>query len=128
MNDRPILFHDSPCPSCGKMLSAGLFYTRRARGNMLDMKCRKCFSKSLNMPKTRIHYVERGLVCHPWRGEMDYDQMVCLNDEGQPVYLGERICGHADCVNEDHVIVKVPGTWRRPNRGQLKHKRKARVK
>jgi hypothetical protein len=127
MNERPILFRDSPCPACGVMLSASLLYKRKERGNMLEMKCRKCYGKSANYHESRVRDLETGLVCYPWRGEMDYDRMVCLNEAGEAIYLGERICGHADCINEDHVIVKVPGTWSRPKSGELKHKRKAKA-
>ena len=128
MNEPEFAYTDSPCPMCGFLLTANLLSKRRERGNMLDMKCRPCFRMTSNNHERRVKSRTTGLICHPWMGDMDYDQMVCLNDEGQPVYLGERICGHADCVNEDHVIVKVPGTWRKGNRGGLKQKRRAEVK
>jgi len=105
-------YGDSFCPLCNNYLNADLLAKRRDRGNMLGGLCRTCWNAGGDRTERRIVYKATGFVCYPWLGDFDYDLMQPMLD-GVAVCVGARICGHADCVNEDHVIVKVPGTWRK---------------
>jgi hypothetical protein len=84
------------CERCGIEIDSKTIERRKGRG-ILDQRCYDCRVKQLN----EIKY--NGLICRPWRGEVDED----LNPiDGQlRLYLpGERICGHGDCVNKEHII------------------------
>lgn len=63
-----------------------------------DGLCRDCRVK----PAKSIGY---GLVrsCLPWSGEFDVDDNPLLN--GKLFLVGERVCGHRDCVEVSHIIV-----------------------
>lgn len=41
--------------------------------------------------------------CHPWRGMFAADDVTPIDDDGEKVLPGRRICGNSDCVNPDHV-------------------------
>ena len=84
------------CERCGIAIDNKTIERRKGRG-ILDQRCYDCRVKQLN----EIKY--DGIVCRPWRGEVDED----LNPiDGQlRLYLpGLRICGHKDCVNKEHII------------------------
>jgi hypothetical protein len=84
------------CERCGISVSLITIESRRTRG-IEDSLCTDC----RNGRYKQISYGD--LVCKPWRGEVDED----LNpiDNHLRLYLpGERICGHGDCVNKEHII------------------------
>ncbi len=84
------------CERCGIEIDERTIERRKGRG-ILDQRCSDCRVKQLN----EIKY--NGIVCRPWRGEVDEE----LNPiDGQlRLYLpGVRTCGHRDCVNKDHII------------------------
>jgi hypothetical protein len=84
------------CERCGIEIDSKTIERRKGRG-ILDQRCYDCRVKQLN----EIKY--NGLICRPWRGEVDED----LNPiDGQlRLYLpGVRVCGHKDCVNKEHII------------------------
>ena len=41
--------------------------------------------------------------CLIWQGHYDSDQVTPIHDNGNPVMIGKRTCGHADCVNINHL-------------------------
>jgi hypothetical protein len=89
------------CERCGIEIDSKTIERRKGRG-ILDQRCSDCRVKQLN----EIKY--NGIICRPWRGEVDED----LNPiDGQlRLYLpGIRTCGHRDCVTKDHII-QVPKT------------------
>lgn len=71
-------------------------YIRHTRNSTED-RCKDCLAK----PATLLRY--GNLTCQPWKGDFDWDNMVCLKN-GKPYLVGERVCGHADCVNKKHVV------------------------
>ena len=84
------------CERCGIEIDSKTIERRKGRG-ILDQRCSDCRVKQLN----EIKY--NGIICRPWRGEVDED----LNPiDGQlRLYLpGIRTCGHRDCVTKDHII------------------------
>ena len=42
--------------------------------------------------------------CRPWKGDFDDAALVCLDSKGRPFMVGERTCGHADCVRREHLV------------------------
>jgi len=84
------------CERCGIEIDERTIVRRKARGQD-DQRCSDCRTQHLY----EIKY--EGIVCRPWRGEVDED----LNPiDGQlRLYLpGVRTCGHRDCVNKEHII------------------------
>jgi hypothetical protein len=84
------------CERCGIEIDERTIVRRKARGQD-DQRCSDCRTQHLY----EIKY--EGIVCRPWRGEVDED----LNPiDGQlRLYLpGIRTCGHRDCVNKEHII------------------------
>lgn len=41
--------------------------------------------------------------CLPWHGRFGADQVTPITEDGSEVMPGIRTCGHADCVNRDHL-------------------------
>ena len=65
--------------------------------NRKDLLCVSCRVK----PATTIQYGK--LRCSPHVGAVD--QFLNPVDEfGRLVLVGERVCGHRDCVNPSHVV------------------------
>lgn len=42
--------------------------------------------------------------CLAWQGDFDLEWLLCLDDDGKPVKVGPRSCGHWDCVRKEHLI------------------------
>ena len=47
--------------------------------------------------------------CIPWHGRFAEDQITPIDDDGNPVLPGIRICHHYDCCAPSHVIPDVSG-------------------
>lgn len=80
------------CRRCGFKwaVNAG----KRGRKDLLCISCRV-------KPAVTIQYGK--LRCTPHQGKIDAD-LNPVNELGQPIFVGERICGHKDCVNESHIL------------------------
>jgi hypothetical protein len=53
---------------------------------------------------TKATTIQNGnLRCLPWHGSFDYDMITPIDDDGQPVLPGLRVCGNIDCVQPLHV-------------------------
>jgi hypothetical protein len=52
-------------------------------------------------PATTIQYGK--LRCSPHQGKLDHD-LNPIDDEGELVLPGERVCQHRDCINPAHVV------------------------
>lgn len=84
------------CERCGMSVTAATIERRKARGTY-DGMCSDCRSGRAN----EIKY--EGMVCRPWRGEVDEDFNPI--DAKLKLYLpGLRTCGHKDCVNKEHIV------------------------
>jgi hypothetical protein len=92
--------HSVPCTQCGYELSLESVAKRRLRGNT-DTLCPSCRSTKL----LRIKYGND--YCTPWQGEFDLDTNTCIKN-GKPYMVGERTCGHFDCIAKAHVIIAEP--------------------
>lgn len=84
------------CQRCGMLVSLNTIERRRAR-KIMDSLCSDCRKGKAN----EISYGD--LVCRPWRGEVD-DELRPIDNHLRLYLPGERICGHRDCVNKDHII------------------------
>jgi len=79
------------CARCGFT-----FAVNRKR-KKLRMLCESC---RVNKATT----IQSGdLKCLPWHGKFDNDMKTPVDDNGDPVLAGRRICGNADCVSPSHV-------------------------
>lgn len=88
------------CQRCGMVVRAETIERRKARG-IFDNLCSDC----RNGKSYEINYGE--LICRPWRGEVDED-LNPIDHTTQPFLPGQRVCGHRDCVNKDHIIPSAP--------------------
>lgn len=68
---------------------------KRGRKDLLCISCRVRTAKTIQYGKLR---------CSPHQGQID-DQLNPLDDDGELLLPGERICGHKDCVNPAHIVV-----------------------
>lgn len=84
------------CSRCGIELSESAIERRIARGNT-DNRCSDCRVGAAR----EIKY--DGLVCRPWRGEVD-EYMNPIEENLRLYRPGIRTCGHRDCVAKDHII------------------------
>lgn len=62
-----------------------------------NLLCRSCRSK----PAKTIQY--GGLRCEPHLGKVN-DDLEPIDDNGELILPGKRICLHKDCVNPKHVV------------------------
>lgn len=66
--------------------------------NRKDLLCISCRAK----PAKVIQYGK--LRCIPHNGELDA-LLRPIDDQGNLVFVGVRVCGHTDCVNPKHIVV-----------------------
>jgi hypothetical protein len=79
------------CIRCGTT-----FLVNRKR-KKLRMHCDSC-------RVTRATTIQQGdFKCLPWHGRFDNDMTTPIDDNGEQVIPGERLCGNLDCVNSSHV-------------------------
>lgn len=79
------------CAKCGFTF---LINRKRKKLRMLCESCRV----------GRANTIQNGeLKCLPWHGRFDTDMTTPVDEEGNPVLPGERICGNNDCVAPSHV-------------------------
>jgi len=80
------------CRRCGFKWAVNA--EKRGRKDLLCISCRVKPAKTIQYGKLR---------CTPHQGKLDAD-LNPIDDEGNFVLVGERICGHKDCVNETHIL------------------------
>ncbi|CAB5218459.1 hypothetical protein UFOVP219_20 [uncultured Caudovirales phage] len=83
--------HKTVCRHCGFVWSVAAESKDRS-----DLLCKSCRAK----PAKVIQYGV--LRCEPHSGGFDQDDNP-VDDVGNLVFEGERVCGHRDCVNPKHV-------------------------
>ena len=80
------------CRKCGFKWAVNA--EKRGRRDLLCVSCRV-------KPATTIQYGK--LRCTPHVGAVDQN-LNPIDDAGRPVFVGERVCGHRDCVNVAHIV------------------------
>lgn len=80
------------CRRCGFVWSVNA--EKRGRKDLLCISCRV-------KPATTIQYGK--LRCTPFQGRLD-EELNPINDDGVKIFLGDRICGHRDCINPTHIV------------------------
>lgn len=65
--------------------------------NRKDLLCINCRARKQNV----IQYGK--LRCEPHQGLVDQD-LNPIDEQGRLVKVGERVCGHRDCVNDSHIV------------------------
>lgn len=82
------------CRRCGFRWAVNA--EKRGRKDLLCISCRV-------KPATTIQYGK--LRCSPHQGKLDQD-LNPIDEQGNLVLSGERICQHRDCVNPAHVVAE----------------------
>ena len=82
------------CRKCGFRWAVNA--EKRGRKDLLCISCRV-------KPATTIQYGK--LRCSPHQGKLDQD-LNPIDEQGNLVLSGERICQHRDCVNPAHVVAE----------------------
>ena len=80
------------CRRCGFIWTVNA--EKRGRKDLLCVSCRV-------KPAEMIQYGK--LRCIPHKGRLDQN-LNPVDDEGNLIFSGERICGHKDCVNVAHIV------------------------
>jgi len=91
------------CPQCGIEVCLNVVEKRKYRdaNDPLLNHCKDCRAtpaKSI----TYSHPILGLIQCYPWAGELS-DDWYPVDDVGDLVKPGERICGHKDCMNRNHI-------------------------
>ena len=80
------------CRRCGFRWAVNA--EKRGRKDLLCISCRV-------KPATTIQYGK--LRCSPHQGKLDHD-LNPIDDNGDLLLPGERVCQHRDCINPAHVV------------------------
>lgn len=80
------------CRRCGFVWAVN--NQKRGRRDLLCISCRMKPAKMLQYGKLR---------CIPHDGALN-DDLQPLDEFGELLLPGKRVCGHADCVNDSHVV------------------------
>lgn len=91
------------CPNCGQLVCLSVIQKRLERNieDALAWHCADCRLKPV-LSIRYMHPVLGLLYCYPWQGELN-DDWYPVDDNGDLVKPGERVCGHKDCVNSNHI-------------------------
>jgi len=92
----------SACDRCGQPVCRRVIAKRLTRKSENPNYCFACVAK----PVARIGYMHPVLGeiwCIPHVGDLN-DDLYPVTDLGELYKPGERICGHRDCVNSQHVV------------------------
>ena len=93
---------DYPCGKCGQGIPKTTVEKRVSRGMEKWDLCEDC----LRLPARAIVYKHPQLgqiTCYPYAG--DLDELWRPIDEFGVLYRpGERLCGHKDCINLNHIV------------------------
>jgi hypothetical protein len=61
------------------------------------MLCQSCKARKVTVIETPNQR------CLPWHGQFGYDMVTPVDELGNPVLPGERVCGNLDCVEVAHI-------------------------
>jgi hypothetical protein len=104
LDDSTSIFNEGDlfCERCGQIIPYSTWAKRKARNKDDWDHCADCTAR----PIKNINFIHPilGLIrCIAYDGELD-DLWRPINAVGDLYKPGERICGHKDCVNSNHVI------------------------
>ena len=89
------------CPQCGQLICKRIIAKRKVRNMERLDHCASCLMKPTKVIVYH-HPVLGKIECYPWDGEVNED-FYPVDGLGELVKPGERICGHKDCVNRNHI-------------------------
>ncbi|CAB5218481.1 hypothetical protein UFOVP219_23 [uncultured Caudovirales phage] len=90
------------CIQCGADICVGAVLKRKVRGKHAHPDyCVSCNARPMKALGYK-HPVLGEITCYPWQGEID-DEAYPVDEFGVRVKPGERICGHNDCTNSNHI-------------------------
>jgi hypothetical protein len=93
---------DYACAQCGQGIPATTIEKRKSRKDENWQLCADCVRVETRCIQY-IHPVLGKIFCYPHKGELD-ELWRPLDDLGGLFRPGERVCGHKDCVNLNHII------------------------
>jgi hypothetical protein len=96
------------CRQCGIIISYEVWYKRKIRNRDNWDHCRDCIATPRKIEVT-FHPSLGRIECVPYVGEVN-ELWQPINAVGDLYLPGERICGHKDCVNKNHIRQPEPKT------------------
>jgi len=102
VDEQELRVSDYACAQCGQGIPATTVEKRKSRGDENWLLCADCVRVETRCIQY-IHPVLGKIFCYPHKGELD-ELWRPLDDLGGLFRPGERVCGHKDCVNLNHII------------------------
>jgi len=93
---------DMFCDRCGQIIPKSTWEKAKSRNKPDWDHCQDCKAT----PKQRLvvnHPILGKIECIPYTGELD-ELWRPINAVGDLYKPGERLCGHKDCINSNHII------------------------
>lgn len=90
------------CKQCGIIITYEVWYKRKVRNRDNWDHCRDCNATPRKV-EVSIHPSLGRIACVPYVGEVN-ENWQPINAVGDLYLPGERICGHKDCVNSNHIL------------------------
>jgi hypothetical protein len=90
------------CDRCGQIIPKSTWEKAKSRNKPDWDHCQDCKAT----PKQKLvvnHPILGKIECVPYTGELD-ELWRPINAVGDLYKPGERICGHKDCINSNHII------------------------
>jgi hypothetical protein len=100
-NDLDLRSTDFPCDRCGQGIPATTIEKRKSRKYDNWDLCADCVRVPAKCIKYK-HPVLGDIFCYPHLGDVD-ELWRPLDESGGLYRAGVRLCGHADCVNRNHI-------------------------
>lgn len=93
------------CDRCGRSSTNGKPPEDRLCGSCRDVAAAERSARRIGKVVREISYGGFDKPCRAWRRGFDeHDNPI--NRDGTPVIVGERRCGHRDCVEPSHIDVE----------------------
>jgi len=96
------------CNQCGIIIPYLVWYKRKSRNQASWDHCKDCIATPRKV-EVSIHPSLGRIECIPYVGEVN-ESWQPINAVGDLYLPGERICGHKDCVNRNHILKPEPKT------------------
>ena len=96
------------CRQCGIIITYEVWYKRKIRNRENWDHCRDCIATPKKV-EVFVHPSLGRIACVPYVGELN-ELWQPINAVGDLYLPGERICGHKDCVNTNHILKPEPKT------------------
>ena len=93
---------DMFCERCGQIIPKSTWEKAKSRNKPDWDHCQDCKAT----PKQKLvvnHPIFGKIECIPYTGELD-ELWRPINAVGDLYKPGERLCGHKDCINSNHII------------------------